>query len=137
MTERLRLSVVSGSCLETDPRHDLAETSAAFARATDCDFAAEVVDVEDFGRGHGQDVAMLVQNLSGDPEREGEPSSACERVLRFHRSGRPILALHSSVLGFGRHPQWDVTIVHGPARDKIDNRIELLHTLEATGGRRA
>lgn len=32
---------------------------------------------------------------------------------------------------------WDMTIVHGPAREKIDNRIELLRSLDATGGRRA
>jgi hypothetical protein len=32
---------------------------------------------------------------------------------------------------------WDVAIVHGPGREKIDNRIEILHSFEAAGGRRA
>jgi hypothetical protein len=33
------------------------------------------------------------------------------------------------------HPVWGVTLVHGPAAEKVENRIRLLRSLQRVGGR--
>ena len=47
-------------------------------------------------------------------------------------SGRPAELSHPAD---SSHPVWGVTLVHGPASAKVENRIELLRSLQRVGGR--
>ena len=62
----------------------------------------------------------------GDSVRSGGIAMAPDGATTTHSDGS---------VGFSRRLAWSAAIVHGPSDEKVQNRIELLRSLEAVGGR--
>ncbi|GAB7193444.1 hypothetical protein NUM3379_41540 [Kineococcus sp. NUM-3379] len=119
-----RALLLSGGGRYADPWHPFAETSARLA-AVLADCGLDVVTRDDVdaaltglgGRGAWPD--LLVLNV-GQP-RDGSPAPApgppAEGFTAYLRSGRPLLAVHSSSTGFDGFDPWEERLggrwVHG------------------------
>ncbi len=89
---------------------------------------------------HGHHVATFEREALGWHSLAG----AWQHVDGAERAGGVALIVHGgrlrdaggSALQLTTDGDWAVSIVHGPAPEKIDNRIRLLESLQRVGGRR-
>ncbi|MWV58907.1 ThuA domain-containing protein [Rathayibacter sp. VKM Ac-2754] len=109
MTRRRSALLLSGVGRYADPWHPFAETSRALAGIVEeAGYDVEIApDVDDALAALEHLPDLLVVNV-GQP-RDGEPSPAAG-LTRYLRSGRPLLALHSSATSFTESDEWERTL---------------------------
>lgn len=105
MIDASRIAIISGSAPHQDPWHALAETSAAVA-----DVLAPLGTVHHYTTADlpaRLDADLLVINVGADLGAPPFSSTAVvDRIAAHHFAGRPLLALHSSVLAFPDDLRW-------------------------------